>query len=76
MPRYCIEFFHKGKMRGLTIHAEDEDDLRDVLRKLPYARVVGTHEISIPTTPSTAPLMAPLLSLVLWARNIIASRRS
>ena len=68
---YMLEYMHKGSRWGLNIPAEDEEDLRERLRRLQYAPIVGTDPISIPDSSPTFPFV-PILA---WIRNRLSELR-
>ena len=68
---YVLEYSYKGNRCGFNMRAENEEDLRERLRRLPYAQVLGTDPTFIPDY-SPAFLFVPLyVRLRNWVDRVL-----
>jgi hypothetical protein len=68
--KYLFEYYHDGAQWSIVIPASSEEDAKERIRKLPYARLLGTLDTESQVHSRFS------ARLICWWRNFLDRRKS
>jgi len=66
--KYLFEYYHDGAQWSIVIPASSEEDAMERIRKMPYARLLGTLDTETPVRSGFS------TRLNCWWRNFLGRR--